>query len=275
MTQPLGPPLPTASGTPTYGSYLGLDELLAAQHPVSENSHEMLFIIIHQSSELWFKLLRHELSVIQGHLRHGDIGSALPGLCRCGTVVSHLSHSWAVLETMNTTDFLAFRHQLSSSSGMQSLQYRLIEFALGRKNRGVLALHSQDAAALTRLDEAIYEPSVYDSVIELLANRGFSIDKDHLQRDVTEPYVSHPDVLRAWQRVYSESGKHAGLWNLAEHLITLDTRLWEWRCRHVQAVTRLIGARSGTGGTSGVSYLSSLRDELFFPELWETRSRPI
>jgi tryptophan 2,3-dioxygenase len=256
----------------SYGDYLHLDALLAAQHPLSSSPDEMLFIIIHQATELWMKLVLHELRAAVAYLRADDLAPAFKGLARVSRIQAQLIQSWDVLSTMTPADYTSFRDALGRSSGFQSYQYRLIEFTIGNKNEEMLAPHRHVAARHAELDAALRAPSLYDAAIALLARRGFAIDKKVLQRDFAKPYVANASVKAAWLAIYRDTKRHWDLYQLGEELVDLEDWFQQWRFRHVTTVERIIGRKPGTGGTEGVAYLRQALDIRFFPELWDLRT---
>ena len=259
-------------GAMSYGDYLQLDTLLAAQQPRSNSHDEMLFIIIHQASELWMKLTLHELGAARHALIADDLQQAFKHLARVSRIQSQLIQSWDVLSTMTPSDYSSFRDALGKSSGFQSAQYRLIEFALGNKQAAMLAPHRHRSDLHSELSQALETPSIYDEAIRLLERRGFSIDAEVLTRDVREPYGANASVLTAWTEVYRDPKHYWDLYQLAEELIDLEDWFQQWRFRHVTTVQRIIGRKRGTGGTAGVDYLRQVLDVTFFPELWNVRT---
>jgi len=259
-------------GAMSYGDYLQLDTLLGAQQPRSDSHDEMLFIIIHQTSELWMKLTLHELTAARRLLIADDLQPAFKHLARVSRIQSQLIQSWDVLSTMTPSDYSSFRDALGQSSGFQSAQYRLIEFALGNKQAAMLAPHRHRSDLHSDLERALETPSIYDEAIRLLQRRGFTIDADVLARDVREPYHANASVLAAWAEVYRDPRRYWDLYQLAEELIDLEDWFQQWRFRHVTTVQRIIGRKRGTGGTAGVDYLRQVLDVTFFPELWNVRT---
>jgi tryptophan 2,3-dioxygenase len=259
-------------GAMSYGDYLQLDTLLGAQQPRSDSHDEMLFIIIHQTSELWMKLTLHELTAARRLLIADDLQPAFKHLARVSRIQSQLIQSWDVLSTMTPSDYSSFRDALGQSSGFQSAQYRLIEFALGNKQAAMLAPHRHRSDLHSDLERALETPSIYDEAIRLLQRRGFTIDADVLARDVREPYHANASVLAAWTEVYRDPRRYWDLYQLAEELIDLEDWFQQWRFRHVTTVQRIIGRKRGTGGTAGVDYLRQVLDVTFFPELWNVRT---
>ncbi|MDE2466549.1 MAG: tryptophan 2,3-dioxygenase [Alphaproteobacteria bacterium] len=256
----------------SYGDYLHLTQLMDCQHPLSGAHDEMLFIIIHQSSELWIKLCLHEITGAIAHIRADDLGPAFKMMARVGRVQAQLIQSWDVLSTMTPFDYGSFRSALGKASGFQSFQYRMLEFRLGNKSRQMARVFDADAKIAAMVQGALDEPSVYDEALRLLARRGFTLPDSTLQRDFGEPYVAHAQVTEAWRQVYRDVQTHWDLYELAEKLVDLEYRFHLWRFSHMKTVERIIGARPGTGGTSGVAYLQKALDLRFYPELWEVRT---
>jgi tryptophan 2,3-dioxygenase len=256
----------------SYGEYLNLTQLLSAQQPVSYEHDEMLFIIIHQASELWFKLCLHELNAALDHIRRDELGPVFKMLTRVSRIQAQLTQSWEVLATMTPADYSAFRNQLGKSSGFQSYQNRLIEFILGHKNASTTVVHQRDPEAYAALQRALNTPSLYDEALRLLSRRGFEIPLDYLDRDFTQPYLPSKQVAAAWLSVYHSKDSHWDLYELAEKLVDLDHQFQLWRFSHMKTVERIIGYKRGTGGSSGVAYLSKLLELRFFPELWSIRT---
>jgi len=256
----------------SYGDYLGLNQILNAQHPLSPNHNEMLFIVQHQTSELWMKLMLHELRAVREHMRAGDLPPAFKMLARVARIMDQLVHAWDVLATMTPPEYTAIRPYLGASSGFQSHQYREIEFILGNKNANMLAVHSSAPEAHQLLDEALRTPSLYDEAIQLLARHGLPISAERLAADCTLPTKSDDSVKAAWLQVYGDTTRYWGLYELAEKLVDLETAFRFWRFRHVTTVERIIGFKTGTGGTAGVSYLRKMLDVVLFPELFALRT---
>jgi tryptophan 2,3-dioxygenase len=260
------------SAAMSYGDYLRLDQLLTCQQPVSEQHDEMLFIVIHQATELWMKLVLHELLRAIAQIRADDLAAAFKGLARVSRIQAQLIQSWDVLSTLTPADYLSFRDKLGQSSGFQSHQYRLIEFALGNKNAAMIEPHRHRPALYAALTTALGTPSLYDEAIALLARRGFAIDAAVLGRDVTVPHRSDDSVRAAWLAIYRDTSRDWELYQFAEELVDLEDWFQQWRFRHVTTVQRIIGFKRGTGGTAGVAYLKQALDIRFFPELWEVRT---
>jgi len=256
----------------SYGQYLQLDKVLSAQKPLSGQHDEMLFIVIHQASELWMKLCLHELSATRAQIRSDDLEPAFKMLSRVARVQAQLIQSWDVLATMTPSDYTRFRDSLGQSSGFQSWQYRLLEFLLGNKEPRLIEVHSKDKAAYLALKRELATASLYDESIRLLARRGFDIPKECTERDWTRPYVASPAVEAAWLAVYRDSTAQWDLYELAEKLVDLEYRLQQWRFAHLKTVERIIGFKRGTGGSSGVGYLAHVLHKGFFPELISLRT---
>ncbi len=256
----------------SYGEYLGLAQLLSAQQPASYEHDEMLFIIIHQASELWFKLCLHELNAALDHIRRDELGPVFKMLTRVSRIQAQLTQSWDVLATMTPADYSAFRNQLGKSSGFQSYQNRMLEFILGNKNASTIVVHQRDPQAYAALKRSLNTPSLYDESLRLLSRRGFEIPQDYLDRDFTQPYVPSKQVAAAWLAVYHSKDSQWDLYELAEKLVDLDHQFQLWRFSHMKTVERIIGYKRGTGGTSGVAYLTKALELRFFPELWSIRT---
>ena len=256
----------------SYGEYLQLERLLSAQVPLTSEHDEMLFIIVHQASELWLKLMRHELAAVMECVRRDDLDPSFKMFGRISRVQTQLLNVWDVLATMTPADYSAFRNALGRSSGFQSFQYRLVEFALGNKHPDMIQVHRRDAAQYAQLERALHAPSLYDEVLRLLSRRGYGIPQALLTRDFSEAYLPHKQVTGAWLGVYHNAEKDWDLYELAERLIDLDHRFQLWRFQHMKTVERIIGYKPGTGGTAGVSYLAKALRLRFFPELWEART---
>lgn len=256
----------------SYGEYLHLEQLLAAQQPLSFEHDEMLFIIVHQTSELWMRLFLHELDGVMDCVRKDDLGPSFKMLRRISKVQDQLLSTWEVLSTMTPADYSAFRNVLGRSSGFQSEQYRRLEFALGNKNADMVRVHTRDPQAHAALSRALQAPSLYDEVLRLLSRRGYGIPAQLLDRDFTEPYAASKAVAGAWLGVYHNAPKDWELYELAERLTDLDHKFQLWRFHHMKTVERIIGHKPGTGGTSGVAYLAKALELRFFPELWQIRT---
>ena len=256
----------------SYGDYLGLDSLLSSQHPVSSEHDEPLFIIIHQATELWMKLILHEMAAAIHLVREDNLQPAFKMLARVSNIQTQMIQSWSVLSTMTPSDYLSFRDKLGQSSGFQSYQYREIEYRMGNKNPALLKPHAHREDIHARLTTALNDRSIYDEAIALLARQGFDIDQEILDRDFAERHQSNESVRQAWASVYRNTSDHWELYELAEKLVDLEDSFQQWRFRHLKTVSRIIGMRRGTGGTSGVNYLEKALSYCFFPELWELRT---
>ena len=257
----------------TYSGYLHLDGILQAQHPLSSAHDEMLFIVQHQTSELWMKLAIHELSATCRLIAADDLQPAFKTLSRVSRILEQLNSAWDVLRTMTPSEYTEFRALLGQSSGFQSWQYRVIEFIVGNKNAAMSQIHAGDEAVAERLEAVRVAPSIYDLTIQLLHRRGLGIDKAVLERDVSLPHAASDSVLNAWLSVYREPARFWELYELAEKLVDFEDYFRRWRFNHVTSVERIIGFKRGTGGTSGVSYLRKMLDVVFFPELWQVRTQ--
>jgi len=255
-----------------YGDYLGLDRILSAQHPLSPDHNEMLFIVQHQTSELWIKLMLHELQAVRRQVRAGDLPPAFKMLARVARIMDQLVHAWDVLATMTPPEYSAIRPYLGASSGFQSYQYRELEFILGNKNAKLLAVHLPSPEHHAALERELHAPSIYDEAVMLLARAGLAIAPERLAADPTQPTRHDESVLAAWLAVYRDPGHHWALYELAEKLVDLETAFRFWRFRHVSTVERIIGFKTGTGGTAGVSYLRKMLDVVLFPELFALRT---
>jgi len=256
----------------SYGDYLRLGDLLSCQQPLTAEHDEMLFIIIHQASELWIKLCLHEITRAIHQVRTDELGPAFKMMARVARVQSNLIQSWEILSTMTPFDYSSFRSALGKSSGFQSFQYRMLEFRLGNKNRYTARVFDADPAIASTVAAALREPSIYDESLALLSRRGFPVPQEKLVRDFAEPYVADPRVTDAWRLVYQDVERHWDLYELAEKLVDVEYRFHLWRYSHMKTVERILGAKPGTGGTSGVSYLRKALDLRFYPELWDVRT---
>jgi tryptophan 2,3-dioxygenase len=256
----------------SYGEYLHLELLLKAQQPLTAEHSEMLFIVVHQVSELWMRLMRHELSAVMDCVRRDDLDPSFKTLGRIACVQNQLLAVWEVLATMTPFDYAAFRNALGRSSGFQSWQYRLIEFLLGNKTAGLIEVHKNDPRIYQQLAQTLSAPSLYDEVLRLLSRRGYGVPQELLVRDFTQPYLACKPVTAAWLSVYHNAKKDWDLYELAERLVDLDHRFQLWRFQHMKTVERIIGYKPGTGGTAGVSYLAKALRLRLFPELWEMRT---
>ncbi len=256
----------------SYGDYLQIDSILSAQKPLSPAHDEMLFIVQHQTSELWMKLMLHELQAAMAHIAQDQLPAAFKMLARVSKIMEQLVHAWDVLATMTPPEYSAMRPYLGQSSGFQSFQYRCIEFSLGNKNAAMLQPHAHSAERLALVQAAYEAPSLYDEALRLLARRGIAVPASHIERDWTQGYVPSPEVEAAWLQVYRAPEAHWDLYQLGEELTDLEDAFRLWRFRHVTTVERVIGFKRGTGGTGGVSYLRKMLDVVLFPEIWTLRT---
>ena len=256
----------------SYADYLHLDEVLTAQHPLSPDHNEMLFIVQHQTSELWMKLMLHELGAAMRCVSTDDLGGAFKMLARVSRIMEQLVHAWDVLATMTPPEYSAIRPFLSRSSGFQSWQYRSIEFMLGNKNAAMLKPLAHRPDVLARVDAVYRAPSLYDEALRLLSRRGLPVPAFHVERDWTQPHIANAEIEAAWLQVYRDPKANWDLYQLGEELIDLEDAFRLWRFRHVTTVERVIGFKRGTGGTSGVSYLRKMLDVVLFPEIWTLRT---
>jgi tryptophan 2,3-dioxygenase len=258
----------------SYGSYLALDELLSAQHPVSSPEHhdELLFIIQHQTSELWLKLVLHELQAVRTALQGDDLRVAMKGIARIKHIQRSLTEQWSVLATLTPTEYAQFRGDLGSSSGFQSYQYRAVEFLLGNKNAGMLRVFAADAAATELLSRLLAQTSIYDEFLQLLARRGFPVPDALLDRDFSQAHVFNQPLVGVFKSVYENPSEHWDLYEACEELVDLEDNFQLWRFRHLKTVQRTIGMKTGTGGSSGVGFLQRALELTFFPELFAVRT---
>ncbi|RMX14904.1 tryptophan 2,3-dioxygenase [Vandammella animalimorsus] len=256
----------------SYGDYLQLDTILSAQQPLSPEHDELLFIIQHQTSELWMKLMLHELVAAMQDVAARQLPSAFKKLARASRIMEQLVAAWDVLSTMTPPEYTAIRPYLGHSSGFQSYQYRCIEFRLGNKNAAMLGPHAHRPDLLALVQAAYEAPSLYDLALQLLAEQGLAVPASHLQRDWRQPYSANAQVEAAWLQVYRNPQRYWDLYQLGEKLVDLEDAFRLWRFRHVTTVERVIGFRRGTGGTGGVSYLRKMLDVVLFPELWSLRT---
>jgi tryptophan 2,3-dioxygenase len=256
----------------SYGDYLHLDQILTAQHPLSPAHDEMLFIIQHQTSELWMKLMLHEVRAATAAIAGGTRADAFKMLARVSRIMEQLVSAWTVLSTMTPPEYTAMRPYLANSSGFQSYQYRCIEFSLGNKNAAMLQPHAHRPDLLAQVEAAWRSPSLYDVSLQLLAREGIDVPADRLERDWTRPYEASEGVKQAWIAVYRDPHKHWDLYQLGEKLADIEDAFRLWRFRHLTTVERVIGFKRGTGGTGGVSYLRKMLDVVLFPEIWALRT---
>lgn len=260
------------SKTETYGGYLKLERLLDAQAPRSTQHDEMLFIIQHQTSELWMKLMLHELDAALEHVKRDELQPCFKIFARVAHIQRMLFEQWAVLETMTPSEYLTFRDALGRSSGFQSYQYRALEFMLGNKDANLLLPHRDDAKVHAWLEARLQQPSLYDEFLRLLKRRGHEVPADRLERDFTKSYEKSDAVLRIFKRVYESPEEYWAEYEMAEKLVDTEERFHLWRFRHMKTVHRIIGHKQGTGGSSGVAFLKRALDLTFFPELWDVRT---
>jgi tryptophan 2,3-dioxygenase len=258
----------------SYGRYLDLDRVLGAQHPVSRPEHhdEMLFIIQHQTTELWLKLVLHELRESRRLIDAGDLGKALKGLARVKAIQRTLTEQWSVLGTLTPREYAQFRGALGSSSGFQSYQYRAVEFILGNKHRRMLEVFSSEPEAHELLATLLEEPTVYDVFLRALAREGYAVPQDVLERDVTQPWTFREDLVPVFREIYESEDTPWGYYEACEDLVDLEDNFQAWRFRHLRTVQRTIGFKTGTGGSSGVDFLRRALDLTFFPELYAVRT---
>lgn len=258
----------------SYGSYLDLDLLLSAQRPVSTPAHhdELLFIIQHQTTELWLKLVLHELRAATAFLRTDQLAPALKAIARVKHIQRTLTEQWSVLATLTPTEYAQFRDFLGNSSGFQSYQYRAVEFALGNKNSRMLSVFEGDPEAHALLSEALTAPSIYDEFLRYLHRAGYRIPADVLGRDVTQAWVLHPALVQTFRGIYENASEHWAAYEACEELVDLEDNFQLWRFRHLKTVQRIIGMKHGTGGSSGAAFLQKALELTFFPELFAVRT---
>ncbi|MFC0676822.1 tryptophan 2,3-dioxygenase [Lysobacter korlensis] len=258
----------------SYAGYLQLDRLLSSQRPLKQPAQhdELLFIVQHQVSELWMKLLIHELKAAIAQLHADDLGATQKVFSRCKAILRQLTEQWSVLETLTPSEYMQFRDILGPSSGFQSLQYRTIEFLLGNKNAAMLAVFAHDEAAHAQLREVLEAPSLYDEALRYLARHGHAVPESHVERDWSHPHVSDPALLPVFERIYETTDAHWDAYHLCEDLVDLESQFQLWRFRHMRTVMRIIGFKHGTGGSTGVGFLRKALDLTFFPELFEVRT---
>ena len=261
-------------GRLTYGGYLHLDRLLSAQVPISQPPHhdEMLFIIQHHVSELWLKLLIHELKAARNYLEEDVVGRTRKVLARCKVILRMLTEQWSVLETLTPSEYMEFREFLGPSSGFQSFQYRSVEFLLGNKNAAMLKVFAYDPAIQTALQELLDAPSLYDTFLSYLKRFGHDIPDEILNRDFSQPHVSDPRLTDVFEKIYEDTDHYWREYALCEDMVDLESQFQLWRFRHMRTVMRIIGFKRGTGGSSGVGFLKQALELTFFPELFEVRT---
>jgi tryptophan 2,3-dioxygenase len=260
------------AGGKSYGGYLGLDQLLAAQRPRSTHHDEMLFIVQHQVSELWMKLMIHELAAAIGHVRADRLAPCFKILARVKQVQRQLFEAWAVLETLTPSEYAEFRDVLGPASGLQSFQFRAIEFLLGNKNAQRLELYADDPAAREALVKLLHAPSLYDEFLRYLARRGMPVPAERVERDWTRPYERHPGVVAVFKTIYENTNSYWAEYDMCEKLVDVEENFQLWRFRHVKTVERVIGFKRGTGGTAGVPFLRKTLEMSLFPELIDVRT---
>jgi len=256
----------------SYGGYLCLEQLLSAQKPRSSHHDEMLFIVQHQTSELWMKLLVHELAAAITHVRADALSPCFKILARAKQVQRQLFEQWAVLETLTPTEYVRFRDVLGPASGLQSHQFRAIEFMLGNKNGDRLALFDHDPVVRESLEGIFNAPSLYDEFLRYLARRGMAVPAERVERDWTQPYARHPAVVQVFKLVYEDPGNYWAEYDMCEKLVDLEENFQLWRFRHIKTVERVIGFKRGTGGTAGVAFLRRTLEQPLFPELLDVRT---
>ncbi len=256
----------------TYGQYLHLPGILNAQHPLSDQHDEMLFIIIHQASELWLKLAGHEVEAAIRNVEEHDFRHAFKVIARVKLILTQLTQSWSILSTMTPVDYLKFRDTLGQASGFQSYCYRKLEFLLGNKNSKLVEVHRHDPEVYEELKRVLAAPSLYDVVLRKLSDDGFDIDEQKLERDFSQPYEANDSVQAAWHAIYSDPERYFELYELAEKLVDIEDAFQLWRFKHMYTVQRIIGNRPGTGGSSGVTFLKQAIETSFFPELLAIRT---
>jgi tryptophan 2,3-dioxygenase len=263
------------SAAMSYGDYLGLDQLLSAQHPRSQPAQhdELLFIIQHQTSELWLKLMLHELRSARALLTTDELAPALKRLARVKRIQEVLTDQWSVLATLTPSEYAEIRPFLATSSGFQSWQYRAVEFLLGNKNADMVKVFDHDESARAMLAELLVEPSLYDEFLRFLSRRGYAVPAALLERDFSQPYRENDELVGTFAAVYAQPHEHWGVYETCEELVDLEDNFQQWRFRHLQVVTRTIGHKKGTGGSSGVDFLRRALDLTFFPELYTVRTR--
>ncbi|MEO6825705.1 MAG: tryptophan 2,3-dioxygenase [Microbacteriaceae bacterium] len=258
----------------SYGSYLKLDTLLSAQAPISQPEHhdELLFIIQHQTTELWLKLMIHELLATREMLAHDQLQPALKALARVKHIQKQITEQWSVLATLTPTEYSQFRGFLGNASGFQSWQYRAVEFLLGNKNAGMLKIFESNPAAHELVSSVLNTPSIYDEFLRFLARAGFEVPRNVLERDVTKAHEFSPELVEVFREIYEHATEHWQAYETCEELVDLEDNFQLWRFRHVKTVARIIGMKRGTGGSSGVGFLQKALDLTFFPELYAVRT---
>ncbi|NGM47129.1 tryptophan 2,3-dioxygenase [Rhodobacter sp. SGA-6-6] len=259
-------------GRMSYGDYLAIDQILTAQKPLSTAHDEMLFIIQHQTSELWMRLALHELDAARRCVAEDRAREAFKMLARIARIFEQLNNAWDVLRTMTPADYTTFRESLGQSSGFQSWQYRLIEYAVGNRNLAMLKPHAHRPDLLAKLEAELARPSLYDEALRLLSRTGFAVPEAVLTRDLRQPWAFDERVQEVWAQVYRNPSAHWEAYELAEKLVDFEDYFRRWRFNHVTTVERVIGFKRGTGGTSGIAYLKRMLEVQLFPELWSLRT---
>jgi tryptophan 2,3-dioxygenase len=257
----------------SYGSYLQLDRILSAQLPLSEEHDELMFIVIHQASELWLKLCLHELDAAIAHVANGDTRPAMKMLARIARIQENMTQSWSVLATMTPSDYLSFRDKLGQSSGFQSAQYRAFEYRLGNKNPTLARVFENESDASALVERALAAPSLYDETLRFAVRQGMNLPRSVTHREWREPYEPSKAVEAMWREVYLDTSRWWELYEFAEKLVDLEQKFQQWRFNHMKTVERIIGFRRGTGGSGGVSYLVKALEIRLFPELWTVRTQ--
>lgn len=257
----------------TYGDYLQLDSLLSSQKTLSDHHDEMLFITIHHVSELWLKLIIHEIQAAISAIQNGNLQTSFKMLARVSKIQSQIIQAWDVLSTLTPAEYMEFRDKLGNASGFQSYQYRLVEFVLGYKTPYILKIYKNKPEVYAVLKEAYEAPGLYDVAIQAIAKEGFSINNSVLYRDFSKTYEKDKSVEEAWLTIYKNVDKYWELYQLGEKLVDIEDWFQQWRFRHMKTVERIIGHKTGTGGSSGVGYLKKVLDHYFFPELWGLRTK--
>ena len=259
-------------GRMSYGDYLKLDAILTAQAPLSEAHDELLFIVQHQTSELWMRLAIHEIGAARAAIREDRLQPAMKMLARVSRIFEQLNSAWDVLRTMTPADYSHFRGRLGQSSGFQSWQYRLIEYMLGNRNHAMVRPHAHRPEIIAKLEAELAIPSLYDEVLRLVSRQGIAIPSDVLERDVSRTHKADEGVMAAWKQVYQAPEAHWALYEVGEKLVDFEDYFRRWRFNHVTTVERVIGFKRGTGGTAGISYLKRMLEVELFPELWHVRT---
>ncbi|MEE8126448.1 MAG: tryptophan 2,3-dioxygenase [Nitrospirales bacterium] len=261
-------------GQMTYTEYLNLDRLLSSQKLLSDPPHhdELLFIIQHQTSELWMKLILHELRAAIGYIQQDELGPCFKILARVKQIQRQLFEQWAVLETLTPNEYAQFRKVLANASGFQSVQYRAIEFLLGNKNAEVVEVFRYDATLYQEMTQILHAPSIYDEFLQYLARHGYPIPEECRERDWSEPHARHPGLIPVFKQIYDDPDTQWDAYEMCEKLVDVEENFHLWRFRHMKTVERIIGYKRGTGGSSGVGYLKQVLDRTFFPELFDVRT---